>query len=209
MDLYLNQALAAVRFNISESSKVSPYFLLYNRDVVLPLDNLLQPRQKYQGEETHKIALEQQHETFMLVHKDLKWAKRRQAKYADQKSKVTSFNIEDPVYYKNFCKTSKLQSNWRPYFCITEQKGPVSFVIKDQFSGQTVKAHAEQMRLANIEEWEIPKDTSSRNLRQAAYVVPPNDPDSNSSDGSEMEEQPTQKIIKRRRQLPQMRMTFL
>lgn len=199
-DLYLNQALAAVRFNISESSKFSPYFLLYNRDVVLPLDNLLQPRRKYQGEETHKIALEQQHKTFMLVHKHLKQAKRRQAKYADQKSKDTSFNIGDPVYYKNFRKTSKLQSNWRPYFRIIEQKGPVSFVIKDQLSGQTVKAHAEQLRLANIEEWEIPKDTSGRKLRQAAYAVPPDDPDSSSSDESEMEEQPMQKIIKRRRQ---------
>ena len=136
----------------------------------------------------------------MLVHKHLKRAKRRQAKYADQKSKDTSFNIGDPVYYKNFRKTSKLQSNWRPYFRIIEQKGPVSFVINDQLSGQTVKAHAEQLRLANIEEWEIPKGNSGRNLRQTAYVVPPNDPDSNSSDESEMKEQPTQKIIKRRRQ---------
>ena len=56
-DLYLNQALAAIRFNISVSSKFSPFFLLYNRDVVLPVDNLMKPRRKYQGEETHKIAL--------------------------------------------------------------------------------------------------------------------------------------------------------
>ena len=36
---YLNQALAAIRFSISVSSKFSPFFLLYNRDVVLPVDN--------------------------------------------------------------------------------------------------------------------------------------------------------------------------
>ena len=36
-DLFLNQALAAIRFNISESSKFSPFFLLYNRDVVFVL----------------------------------------------------------------------------------------------------------------------------------------------------------------------------
>ena len=40
-DLNLNQALAAIRFNVSESSKFSLFFLLYNRDVVLPIDNLL------------------------------------------------------------------------------------------------------------------------------------------------------------------------
>ena len=36
-DLFLNQALAAIRFNISESSKFSPFFFLYNRDVVLTI----------------------------------------------------------------------------------------------------------------------------------------------------------------------------
>ena len=36
-DLHLNQALAAIRLNVSESSKFSPFYLLYNRDVVAPL----------------------------------------------------------------------------------------------------------------------------------------------------------------------------
>ena len=45
-DLHLNQALAAVRFRINEGSKQSPFFLVYNRDVILPIDNLLKPRRK-------------------------------------------------------------------------------------------------------------------------------------------------------------------
>ena len=57
-DLFLNQALAAIRFNVSESSKFSPFFLMYNRDVVLPIDNILQPRKKYVGEEYHQSALQ-------------------------------------------------------------------------------------------------------------------------------------------------------
>ena len=56
-DIFLNQALAAIRVNVSESSKFSPFYLLYNRDVDLPINNLLKPRRKYQGEKTHKIAL--------------------------------------------------------------------------------------------------------------------------------------------------------
>ena len=55
-DLYLNQALAVIRFNPNDSSKFSPFFLTYNRDVVLPTDNILKPRRKYLGEEQHKIA---------------------------------------------------------------------------------------------------------------------------------------------------------
>ena len=48
-DIYLNQTLAAIRFNINESTNFSPFYLLYNRDVVLPLDNILKPRRKRFG----------------------------------------------------------------------------------------------------------------------------------------------------------------
>ena len=60
-DVHPSQAVAAIRFNVSESSKYSPFYLLYNRDVVLPVDNLLKPRRKYQGDEMHKIILQEQH----------------------------------------------------------------------------------------------------------------------------------------------------
>ena len=79
-DLFLNQTLAAIRFNVSESNKLSPFFLFYNRDVVLPIDNLLKPRRKYTGDDLHKIALQQQHKSFHLVHKRLKKEKKRQVK---------------------------------------------------------------------------------------------------------------------------------
>ena len=38
--LHLNQVLAAIRFNINESTKLYPYYLLYNHDQVLPIDNI-------------------------------------------------------------------------------------------------------------------------------------------------------------------------
>ena len=53
-DLNLNQALAAIRFSVSESSRYSPFFLFYKRDVVLPIDNILKPRRKYLGEDNHQ-----------------------------------------------------------------------------------------------------------------------------------------------------------
>ena len=56
--MFLNQALAAMRYNLTESSKFSLFYFLYFTDVVLPIDNLLKPRRKYQGEKTHKIGHE-------------------------------------------------------------------------------------------------------------------------------------------------------
>ena len=50
-DLHLNKALAVIRFNVNESLKFSPFYLLYNRDVGLPIDNILKPRRNYVGED--------------------------------------------------------------------------------------------------------------------------------------------------------------
>ena len=131
-DLYLNQTLAAVRFHVNESSKFSPFFLLYNRDVVLPLDTILKPRKRYVGEDMHKIALQQQHKSFTLVHRHMKEAKRKQKEYADRNSKEENFQIGDLVYLKNHRRTSKLDIKWKGFYRITVQIGPLTFVCRNQ-----------------------------------------------------------------------------
>ena len=121
-DLHLNQTLAAVRFHINDSTKFSPFFLLYNRDVVLPVDNLLKPRRKYHGEDLHKIALQRQHKVFTMVHRYMKEAKTSQAAYANRNRNKVNFEIGDPVYYKNHRRQGKLDMRWHPYYRIIEKK---------------------------------------------------------------------------------------
>ena len=78
-DLYLNQVLAAIHFNVSETTDYTPFYLVYNGDVVLPIDNLLKPRSKYQESDMHQMALQEQHRAFMLVYDRLKKQQNRQA----------------------------------------------------------------------------------------------------------------------------------
>ena len=195
-DLFLNQALAAIRFNISVSSKFSPFFLLYNRDVVLPVDNLMKPRRKYQGEELHQIALQEQHKSFTLVRKHLKKAKKTQAKYADRGTKKIEFQVNDTVYYKNNQRKGKLDCKWKPYYRIIAKTGPASYVIKNQLDGSTSRVHAEMLRAANIDEWVIPTSTGGRPLRKTAYVIPPED-SSDEESGDTDQQGPYEKLAKK------------
>ena len=172
-DLHLNQALAAIRFNVSESSKFSPFYLLYNGDVVLPIDNILKPKRKYVGEDYHQIALQEQHKAFVTVRSNLRKAKKRQAKYADRGTKAVEFQVGDSVFYKNNQRKGKLDLKWKPYYRIIEKKGPVSYIIKNQLDGVTSKVHAEMLRKANVDTWQISKDDKGKRLRDAAYVIPP------------------------------------
>ena len=198
-DLHLNQTLAAIRFNCSESTKFSPFFLLYNRDVVLPLDNILKPRRKYVGENSHKIALEQQHKSFVLVHKYLKRAKRRQAKYANKKAEEVQLEVGDPVYYQVHNKPSKLHNNWKPFFRIIEKTSPVNFKIKNQLDGSVLPCHAENIHKAQVDEWQIPKTGEERPLRKTNYVVPPSTDSSDSDSASTDLEGPLPRIVRRYR----------
>ena len=95
-NIYLNQKLAAIRFNINESTKFSSFYLLNNCNPVLPIDNILKPRRRYLGEKPHKIGLEQQQKSFVMLHLHLKKAERRQARYADKNSQYTGFKVGDP-----------------------------------------------------------------------------------------------------------------
>ena len=108
-DIYLNQVLAAIRFNTTDSTKFFPFYLLYNHDPLLPIDNILKPRHSYYGEKPHRIGLQQQHKSFVLVHRHLKKAKKIQAKYANKNSEYTEIQVGDPVYLKQQQTKSKFE----------------------------------------------------------------------------------------------------
>ena len=57
----------------------------------------------------------------------------------------------------------------------------MTYIIKNQLDGATTKVHAEHIRPANLNEWDIPVDKQGNKLRPSRYVVPP----MNSSDESE------------------------
>ena len=127
------------------------------------------------GEEYHKLALQRQHQAFMMVHKNLKKAKQKQKKYADKHCEDVTFKVGDPVYLKNYKRNSKFDNKWTPYYRVIEQRTPVSFIVKNQLTGKTTKAHARHLRLADIDNWEIPAENKGRPLRKSVYVTPPDE----------------------------------
>ena len=100
-DIYLNHVLAAIIFNTNDTTKFSPFYLLYNLDSLLPIDKILKPRYRNYGEEPHRGGLQQQHKSFLLVHRHLKKAKKRQAKYVNKNSEYAELVI---LYTSNSSK---------------------------------------------------------------------------------------------------------
>ena len=144
-DIYLKQELAAIRFIINESTKFSPFYLLYNHDPSVTHWLYLKSKEKVLEEESHTIGLEKQHKSFVIVHQHLKKAKRRGARYA-KNSQYTKFEEGDTVYFKQQQCKSKLQGRWFPYNRIIEKRTPVTFCLKNQSDSIISKKHAEYLQ---------------------------------------------------------------
>lgn len=174
---------AAIRRNVIEPMKFSPWNLLYNRDIVLPLGNILKPRRLNYGDEHHDIALQEQHRTFTLVRNNLKKAGKRQKERSNITSNDVDFNVGDLVYYRNDHKRNKLEMSWGLYYVIIEKTRPISYKVNDLLTISVVKAQAENLSAGNIEEWII--HTVNRLLWMETLAVPVLSEESKNDSGNE------------------------
>ena len=73
-DLLIPLACAAYNFIPNEHSKESPFFLMFGRDPVLPLNTLLGPKMRYLGNDINILSLEAMKNMFEIAATNLKLA---------------------------------------------------------------------------------------------------------------------------------------
>ena len=67
-------ACAAYNFLPNEHSKESPFFLMFGRDAILPLNKLLQPQVQYLGNDENILSMQALKNIYELVAQNLKLA---------------------------------------------------------------------------------------------------------------------------------------
>ena len=170
---------------------------MYKRvsESILPIDSILKSRERYTGDEVHKLALEKQHESFMLVHKHLREAKKKSARRFDENADDAHFKVGDPVYVKNHTRKSKLDNYASGFYRIVEQKSPFTFKVRNQLDGTVLDKNARHMRHAKIDSWKITKQEKNRKLRRARYVISPS-----SDTEPQAEQEPLDKLVQMKKQ---------
>ena len=75
----------------------------------------------------------------------------RNREYYDRKAKTVNIKVGDPVYFRNpteaATQSSKLSSQWKPFYRVIKALRDVTFVIKNQLSGGTKVVNAHNLRL--------------------------------------------------------------
>ena len=152
-DTFLPPMLMAYRTAIQKSSKFSPFFMMYGRDPILPIDTLLQPKLKYLGEEHVANTLQQLHQAYLDAQENLKDAREYNRRRIDRNAVLKQFEPGDAVFYYNPNQmpgeSSKLRLKWSPFYRILEQTSPVNYKIKHQLSGLTKIVHVNHLKHSN------------------------------------------------------------
>ena len=144
--------LSAYRTAKNESTNFSPFFILYGRDPVLPVDTLLAPKYRYQGDEYVPTTLENLHGAHHMVRHNLARSHERNQIYYDKKAKPVNLKVGDMVYFSDPSEanqSSKLSSHWQPFYRVIKALSDVTFVIKNQLSGGTKVVNAHNLRFAD------------------------------------------------------------
>ena len=178
---HLPSVLMAMRVSVQESSRYSPFFLLYGRDATLPMDTLLRPKLKYTGEDWTTVQLGRMHEAFMMVKANTHAERDRQKKLYDRKAKPVKLEVGMEVWYHypvvEKGVPAKLHQEWLPSYRIVKFTSPVTAVIRHQPSGETRPVHVNHLVPAVTngawdKEYEGPEFLANRrihNPKRAAY----------------------------------------
>ena len=171
-DLYLPFVLGAMRTSKNATTQHSSHFLLYKSDPVMPLDTILQSRERYYGDQPHKLSLERMHVAYRVTRRNIEQAQNKRIEKANEGSTLIQFKVGDPVFLLNKERTNKHSSRFIPYFRIVKQTGPVSFIIRCQLSGKLKHVHMQHLKLANLTKWHIPpRDKRIRKTRLAYHAT--------------------------------------
>ena len=149
-DEILQACLGAYRMSKNESTKHSPYFVMYGRDPVLPVDTLFQPRHRYTGEDYVPAMFEHLHNAYAQVAQNIQQAREHNQSLIADKAIPSNFKPGDLVFYFDPSvqpgNSTKLTLYWKNYFRVVSKLGKENYCIKNMNSGKTKIVHSENLR---------------------------------------------------------------
>ena len=164
-DQVLGQILMAYRCCPHTATGESPFFLVYNRDPVLPIHKLIKPTIPYRGNFDIGYKIEQSKIALSTAAKNLEKKRALQKKPYENRPSEHSFKVGDLVLLYKHVK-DKLELQWEPGYRIIELQSPWTAKVTNKDTGVPKRVNVRDLKLKDpAEDWNLKAESMGRGAK--------------------------------------------
>ena len=128
-------AVSAYNFFPCQSSKESPFILMFGRDPITPIAKLLEPRLKFYGEKGVSLRMDTLHKLYTVAAENIR---RAREKHPRQKAAVPRFQVNDLVLVKD-PDSAVFEPRYMPNYRIVAIHGKNRIEVQDEKGHKTIR----------------------------------------------------------------------
>ena len=167
-------AVSAYNFFPCQSSKESPFLLMFGRDPITPVAKLLEPKPRYYGERGGTLKLDTLRRLYTLVVQNIHKAREKLPKKEEIPHK---FKVNDMVLVKD-PDAAVFEPRYQPNFRVTAIFGNNRIEVQDERGHKSVRrsAHVKYIDPSEKVEKQLPSEEVVKNYgRSAKLLLAPKD----------------------------------
>ena len=167
-------AVTAYNFFPCQSSKESPFVLMFGRDPITPVAKLLEPKPRYYGERGGTLKLDTLRRLYTIVVQNIRKAREKLPKKEEEPHK---FKVNDMVLVKD-PDAAVFEPRYQPNFRVTAIFGNNRIEVQDERGHKSVRrsAHVKYIDRSEKVEKQLPSEEVVKNYgRSAELLLAPRD----------------------------------
>ena len=162
-------AVSAYNFFPCQSSKESPFVLMFGRDPIMPVAKLLEPRPRYYGERGTALKMDTLRRLYTIVVNNIRKAREKLPKKEEEPHK---FRVNDMVLVKD-PDAAVFEPRYQPNFRVTAIFGNNRIEVQDERGHKSVRRSAHVKYIAPSEKVvnQLPSEQVVKNYGRSSKLL--------------------------------------
>ena len=168
-DELVQLAVSAYSFFPCQTSKESPFVLMFGRDPITPVTKLLEPKLRYYGERGATLKMDTLRSLYTIVVQNIRKAREKLPKKEEEPHK---FKVNDMVLVKD-PDAAVFEPRYQPNFRVTAIFGNNRIEVKDKQGHRSVRrsAHVKYIEPSEKVEKQLPSGEVVKNYGRSSKLL--------------------------------------
>ena len=163
-------AVSAYNFFLCQSSKESPFVLMFGRDPITPVAKLLEPRPRYYGERGGALKMDTLRRLYTIVVQNIRKAREKLPK---KENELHNFRINDMVLVKD-PDAAVFEPRYQPNFRVTAIFSNNRIEVQDERGHKSIRrsAHVKYITPSEKVVKQLPSEQLLKNYGRSSKLLP-------------------------------------